>query len=84
LQLWEPYFDIKLWFTTHYILLTTPNLISKNIQKFLTGFLIILQGTSIFTSSGLPLSETLMNQEFYIGNGISLATIGLQYASKYF
>jgi len=80
LQLWEPYFDIKLWFTTHYILLTTPNLISKNIQKFLTGFLIILQGTSIFTSSGLPLSETLMNQEFYIGNGISLATIGLQYA----
>jgi len=80
LQLWEPHFDMKLWFTTLYLLLNTPKLLGHNMQKYLIGFLIILEGTSINISSAeLFILDSIVRAEFFVGNGISLVTIGLQY-----
>jgi hypothetical protein len=63
--------------------LTTPELLKANVQKYLTGLLIIFQGTSIITLSESlsleSLGESILNAESLVGNGIFLSCLILQY-----
>lgn len=78
LQFLEFHFGIKLWFTAHFILLTTPKLLKEQIQQYLTGLLIIFQGSSIITSSE-SLGESIMKPQSLAGNGIFLSCLTLQF-----
>ena len=82
LQFLEFHFGIKLWFTAHFILLTTPKLLKEEIQQYLTGLLIIFQGSSIITSSE-SLGESIMKPQSLAGNGIFLSCLTLQFVSNY-
>jgi len=78
-----PDFDLKLWFTAHYILLATPNLLKKKVQRYLMGLLIMIETVYIYLSES-PLSESALTMQSLIGDVISLGACFVQYAKQEF